>query len=86
MNKLLDKVALSQLLGMSVAALNKRKPHQLPPRVDLPGSRLIRWRIEDVKAWIDAHVVLPPPPPTAEPPKRGRGRPRKGSTTPVHAH
>lgn len=79
MNRLLDKVALAQLLNVSVHALNKRKPHELPPRVDLPGCRLIRWRIEDVRVWINSRIIPPPPPPPMAPPKRRSGRPRKGT-------
>jgi predicted DNA-binding transcriptional regulator AlpA len=80
MPPLLDKTALATLLSMSVAALNKRLPHQLPPRVTLPGSTLARWQRDVVEEWIRSQQSEPvPPPKEEEKPKRPRGRPKKAA-------
>lgn len=51
-----------------------RAPGRLPPICRLPGHNRLLWRREDVMAWIDAHVQLPP---TAPASARRRGRPTK---------
>lgn len=33
-----------------------RNPECLPPRCGLPGNKLLLWRREDVKDWIDKSV------------------------------
>ena len=34
----------------------RRNPDAVPPRLQLPGTRLLRWRAEDVEAWIASHA------------------------------
>jgi predicted DNA-binding transcriptional regulator AlpA len=29
----------------------------VPPRLNIPGTRLLRWRRADVDAWLAEHVV-----------------------------
>lgn len=59
MDKLLDIYELAGLLGRSPETIKtdlRRNRLAVPPRVHLPGTRLLRWRPEDVKAWIAQHV------------------------------
>lgn len=34
----------------------RRNPNAVPPRLQLPGTRLLRWRAADVEAWLDRHA------------------------------
>jgi predicted DNA-binding transcriptional regulator AlpA len=55
----LDDVAL--MLGRSPQTIKKdmrRNPDAVPPRLLLPHTRLLRWRLEDVQAWL-AQFVQP---------------------------
>ena len=54
--KLLDLAELAELLGRSPETIKKdmrRNPDAVPPRLQLPGTRLLRWRPCDVQAWLD---------------------------------
>lgn len=56
---LLDLQALAQFLGRSPHTIRRdlrRNPDAVPPRVQLPGTRLLRWREAEVNAWLDSHV------------------------------
>lgn len=56
---LIDIKALAALLQRSPETIRKdmvRNPAAVPPRVRLPGTRLLRWRSADVEAWLRAHV------------------------------
>ena len=58
-NRLLDLQELAGLLGRSVETIRKdlrRRPAAVPPRLLLPGTRLLRWRLVDVTDWLAAHV------------------------------
>ena len=58
-NRLLDLQELSSLLGRSVETIRKdlrRRPEAVPPRLLLPGTRLLRWRLVDVTDWLALHV------------------------------
>lgn len=58
---LLDLQALSRLLGRSPQTIwrdLRRNPDAAPPRLQLPGTRLLRWREADVVAWLDQHAAL----------------------------
>ena len=60
MNKLLDIDELSALLGRSVHTIKKdlkQNPLAVPPRVHLPGTRLLRWRPQDIDVWLAEHVI-----------------------------
>ena len=58
-NRLLDLQELASLLGRSVETIRKdlrRRPEAVPPRLLLPGTRLLRWRLVDVTDWLALHV------------------------------
>ena len=60
MDKLLDLFELAAVLGRSPETIKKdlkRNPGAVPPRVHLPGTRLLRWRPVDVNAWLADYVV-----------------------------
>ncbi|MGE0111655.1 helix-turn-helix transcriptional regulator [Aquabacterium sp.] len=51
---------VAQLLGRSPSTLKRdlrRNPDAVPPRMMLPGTRLLRWREEDVAAWLALHAT-----------------------------
>lgn len=53
--KLLDLNELATLLGRSPETIKKdlrRNRSAVPPRVFIPGTRLLRWRSADVDAWL----------------------------------
>ncbi|MDR5750346.1 MULTISPECIES: hypothetical protein [unclassified Caballeronia] len=57
--KLLDPYELAALLGRSPETIKKdmrRNPMAVPPRLHIPGTRLLRWRECDVEAWLAEHV------------------------------
>ena len=57
--KLLVLNDVARCLGRSAETLKKdmrRNPGAVPPRVVVPGVRLLRWRASDVEAWLAAHV------------------------------
>jgi predicted DNA-binding transcriptional regulator AlpA len=56
---LIDIQELAALLQRSPETIRKdlrRNPAAVPPRVILPGARLLRWRPADVDGWLFAHV------------------------------
>lgn len=60
---LLDLNDLSRALKRSPETIKRdlrRNPHAVPPRLQLPGTKLLRWREEDVSAWLAGLVELPP--------------------------
>lgn len=60
MSKLLDLHQLAALLRRSPETIKRdlrRNPDAVPPRLVLPGTRLLRWRAIDVSKWLRAHVV-----------------------------
>ncbi len=57
--RLLDIQELALLLGRSPETIRKdlrRRPDAVPPRLQLPGTRLLRWRLVDVTSWLAKHV------------------------------
>jgi len=53
--KLLDLNELAALLRRSPETLRKdlrRNPRAVPPRLNIPGTRLLRWRAVDVECWL----------------------------------
>ena len=55
--RLLDVDDLAELLGRSPQTVKKdlrRNPMAVPPRLYVPGTRLLRWRPCDVQAWLEA--------------------------------
>lgn len=58
-HRLLDVDELSIFLGRRPSTIRKdlrRKPEAVPPRLLLPGTRLLRWRVGDVVRWMEQHV------------------------------
>lgn len=73
MSKLLDLNELADYLGRSPDTIKKdlkRNPMAVPPRLHIPGTRLLRWRMEDVEAWLAQWVIQVP---GDVPPIAGRG-------------
>lgn len=53
--RLLDLNELSALLVRAPETIRKdlkRNPHAVPPRLHLPGTRLLRWSPADVDRWL----------------------------------
>lgn len=62
-NTLMDLNQLSTLLGRSTETIKKdlkRNRLAVPPRLYIPGTRLLRWRRIDVEAWLASHVESRP--------------------------
>lgn len=60
MPKLLDVYELSEVLGRSPETIKKdlrRNRLAVPPRLHIPGTRMLRWRAEDVDAWLAGLVI-----------------------------
>lgn len=60
MQKLLDIYELATMLGRSPETIKKdlwRNPMAVPPRLYIPGTRMLRWRENDVEAWLAASVL-----------------------------
>lgn len=58
-NSILDLQELATMLGRSPETIKKdlRRNHlAVPPRLHIPGTRLLRWRRVDVEAWLASHV------------------------------
>ena len=50
---------VAALLARSPETIRKdihRNPAAVPPRLLIAGTRLLRWRAEDVHAWLAQHV------------------------------
>ena len=57
--QLLDLGELAQMLRRSPETIRKdlrRNPLAVPPRLQLPHTRLLRWRASDVEAWRAQYV------------------------------
>lgn len=57
--ELLDLNDLASMLGRSPETIKKdmlRNRLAVPPRLHIPGTRLLRWRHVDVEAWLASHV------------------------------
>lgn len=55
MDKLITLDELAAILRRSAQTIKKdlrRNPDAVPPRLSLPGTRLLRWREADVTAWL----------------------------------
>jgi predicted DNA-binding transcriptional regulator AlpA len=56
---LLDLNDLAALLGRSPETIKKdlrRNRLAVPPRLHIPGTRMLRWRPADVDAWLESNV------------------------------
>lgn len=59
--QLLTLDELANLLGRSPDTIKKdmrRNPDAVPPRLVLPHTRLLRWRVCDVEAWLAQFVQV----------------------------
>ncbi len=83
---LLSLSDLGKILGLgpkSIYIRASQHPELLPPRFNLPGSRLLRWHAAVVKQWMDeraglsSEITKNEQPPLAAPSLRKRGRPSK---------
>ena len=81
---LLSLSDLGKILGLgpkSIYIRASQHPELLPPRFNLPGSRLLRWHAAVVKQWMDERAGLAPslssPEQSSGFPKRRPGRPLK---------
>jgi predicted DNA-binding transcriptional regulator AlpA len=57
--KLLTLSELASILGRNPETIRKdlrRNPDAVPPRLQLPGTRLLRWRAIDVESWLASNV------------------------------
>ena len=55
MQPLLDLGQLAEMLGRSPETIKKdlkRNPLAVPPRLHIPGTRLLRWRLADIETWL----------------------------------
>ena len=55
MGALLTIKDLAEILGRSPDTIKKdlgRNPAAVPPRVVIPGTRMLRWRAVDVERWL----------------------------------
>lgn len=51
----LDVDELAALLGESAGSIRKKiraNSNDLPPRMRLPGNRMLRWRVREVENWM----------------------------------
>ncbi len=58
-NSILDLTDLASLLGRSPETIKKdikRNRLAVPPRLHIPGTRLLRWRRVDVEQWLAGYV------------------------------
>lgn len=58
---IIDLNELSDLLGRSPETIKKdlkRNRLAVPPRLHIPGTRLLRWRKVDVDSWLASHVEV----------------------------
>ena len=58
---IIDLNELSDLLGRSSETIKKdlkRNRLAVPPRLHIPGTRLLRWRKVDVDSWLASHVEV----------------------------
>lgn len=54
--RLLNVEEVAALIGRRPETLKKdlkRNPMAVPPRLLVPGTRLLRWRPCDVRSWLD---------------------------------
>lgn len=63
MTEYLDIYALGEMLGKSAETIRKKMrsdPRAVPPRMHIPGSKMLRWRRADLKVWLQEQQALGP--------------------------
>jgi predicted DNA-binding transcriptional regulator AlpA len=56
MTNYLDIDELAELLAVRPETIRrnlKHNPERVPPRMHLPGTKMLRWREHEVKLWLD---------------------------------
>lgn len=51
----LDVHELGAVLGLKASTVRRKiraNSHEVPPRMHLPGTRMLRWRVQDVEVWM----------------------------------
>jgi predicted DNA-binding transcriptional regulator AlpA len=77
---LLDVSDLAKILKTSRKSIyvrSSQNPGELPPRIKLPGSRVLRWHPQVVRRWLEEQAGITQPVEFSPPPKRRPGRPTK---------
>lgn len=62
--QLIDLQDLALILKRSPETIKKdmrRNPAAVPPRVQIPGSRQLRWRKDTVDSWIESLATVNTP-------------------------
>jgi predicted DNA-binding transcriptional regulator AlpA len=62
MTNYLEVHELAEVLGNSPETIRKNmrsNPMAVPPRMHIPGTRMLRWRRADVDAWLDEERLPP---------------------------
>ncbi len=52
----LDIYELGEMLGKRPETIRKslrRNPRLVPPKMHIPGTRMLRWRMHEVERWLD---------------------------------
>ncbi len=56
---------MAAIVGRKVSTVRgdvTRRPESLPPRLMIPNSRLVRWRLVDVERWLadraQKHIIV----------------------------
>jgi predicted DNA-binding transcriptional regulator AlpA len=61
MTTYLDIWELSELLGRAPETIRKQlrsDPQRIPPRMHIPGTRMLRWKASEVEAWLEEQKAL----------------------------
>lgn len=55
--RMIDCSELGKLIGRSTKSIRidaSRRPDTLPPTFKIPGTAKLKWRVKDVRAWLEA--------------------------------
>lgn len=61
MTNYLDIYELAELLEKRPETIRKNlksRPWTVPPRMHIPGTRILRWRKHEVEAWLEEGIEL----------------------------
>lgn len=51
----LDMDELAKVMGLSSGTIRKKlksAPTEIPPKMHLPGTKMLRWRHQEVESWM----------------------------------
>jgi len=57
----LDIDELAELLGISSATIRRNlrlAARNVPPKMHIPGTKMLRWRRADVEVWLEEQVAM----------------------------